>query len=142
MKLLVVCQYYYPENFQVTPICEQLAQDGYEVTVLTGLPNYPTGVIPPEYRTGRWDEVIRGVRVIRCHEIGRKTGPLFLALNYLSYCLSSALMVGKLPIDFDAVLVYQLSPVFMALAGKKYAKKRGVPLCIYCCDIWPESLKM
>ena len=142
MKLLVVCQYYYPENFQVTPICEQLAQDGYDVTVLTGLPNYPTGVIPPEYRTGHRDEVIQGVHVIRCHEIGRKKGLPFLVLNYLSYCFSSALMTNKLPTDFDAVLVYQLSPVFMALAGKKYAKKRGVPLCIYCCDIWPESLKV
>ena len=85
MKLLVICQYYCPENFQITPICEQLARDGYDVTVLTGLPNYPTGVIPPEYRTGHRDEVINGVRVIRCHEIGRKKGVPFLALNYLSY---------------------------------------------------------
>lgn len=142
MKLLVVCQYYYPENFQVTPVCEQLARDGYDVTVLTGLPNYPTGVVPPEYRTGHRDEVINGVHVIRCREIGRKKGLPFLVLNYLSYCFSSTLMANKLPTDFDAVLVYQLSPVFMALAGQKYARKRGVPLCIYCCDIWPESLKV
>ena len=84
MKILTVCQYYYPEDFQVTPICEQLAADGHQVTVLTGLPNYPTGVVPEEYKTGRRDEVIGGVRVIRCHEIGRKKGALPLALNYFS----------------------------------------------------------
>ena len=72
MKLLVVCQYYYPENFQITPICEHLAKEGDSVTVLTGLPNYPTGIIPDEYKKGRRDEFINGVHVIRCNEIGRK----------------------------------------------------------------------
>ena len=41
MRILVVCQYYYPENFQINDIAEQLTADGHEVTVLTGLPNYP-----------------------------------------------------------------------------------------------------
>ena len=70
-KILVVCQYYYPENFQVTPICEQLVQDGYDVTVLTGLPNYPSGIIPEEYRGGHRDEMVNGVHVLRCYEIPR-----------------------------------------------------------------------
>ena len=53
MKILVVCQYYYPENFQITPICEELASKGNEVTVLTGLPNYPIGIVPNEYKKGK-----------------------------------------------------------------------------------------
>ena len=51
MRILVVCQYYYPENFQINDIAEQLAADGHEVTVLTGLPNYPLGVVPEEYKS-------------------------------------------------------------------------------------------
>ena len=51
MRILVVCQYYYPENFQINDIAEQLAADGHEVTVLTGLPNYPLGVVPEEYNS-------------------------------------------------------------------------------------------
>lgn len=142
MKILVVCQYYYPENFQITPICEQLAADGYDVTVLTGLPNYPTGIIPKEYRTGHRDEVINGVHVIRCHEIGRKKGAGHLALNYLSYVRSASKKVLELEEDFDLVLVYQLSPILMGIPGRKYAKKHNVPLLVYCCDLWPESMKM
>jgi len=142
-KILVVCQYYYPENFQITPICEEMVQDGYEVTVLTGLPNYPTGIIPEEYKHGqKRDEVINGVHVIRCDEIGRQNGAVRLALNYGSYAFLSVGALSKLDNVFDCVLVYQLSPVTMAYAGIKYAKKHRVPMILYCCDIWPESMKM
>lgn len=142
MKVLVVCQYYYPENFQITPICEQLVKEGFSITVLTGLPNYPTGIIPEEYKNGRRDEFVNGVHIIRCNEIGRKRGAFYLGVNYLSYMLSAAYMVGKLDKDFDLVFVYQLSPVLMAIPGILYSKKNKVPVFLYCCDLWPESIKM
>lgn len=142
MKILVICQYYYPENFQITPICEQLVADGYNVTVLTGLPNYPTGVISEEYKKGHRDEIVNGVHVIRCNEIGRKKGAVYLALNYISYMMAASKLVNSLPDDFDLVFVYQLSPVLMAIPGRKYAKKYNTPLVLYCCDLWPESMKM
>ena len=142
MKILVVCQYYYPENFQITPICEQLVSDGFEVTVLTGLPNYPTGVIPKEYKKGHRDEWINGVHVIRCYEIGRKKGAVGLALNYISYWWSANAKIRRLSKDYDLVFVYQLSPVTMGLPAIKYAKRNKKPLLLYCCDIWPESIKM
>lgn len=141
-KILVVCQHYYPENFQITPICEQLVKDGYDVTILTGLPNYPTGIVPDEYKKGHRDEIINGVHVVRGYEIGRRKGPLWLAINYVSFTLSFLHKVNMLSGDFDIVLVYQLSPVLMALPGIKYANKHKVPLMIYCCDLWPESMKM
>jgi glycosyltransferase involved in cell wall biosynthesis len=141
MRILVVCQYYYPENFQITPICEQLSKDGYDVTVLTGLPNYPTGIIPEEYKRGHRDEVVNGVHIIRCHEIGRKKGAIFLAMNYLSYLESASRRIKKLG-DFDLVFVYQLSPVLMGIPGKIYAKTHNKPMLLYCCDLWPESMKM
>lgn len=142
MKILVVCQYYYPENFQITPICEQLAADGYDITVLTGLPNYPTGVIPDEYKTGHRDEVVNGVRVIRCTEIVRKHSMFSLAINFVSFVKSASKMIDKLDPDYDLVFVYQLSPVLMAIPGRKYARRYNVPMAIYCCDLWPESLKV
>ena len=142
MKILVVCQYYYPENFQITPICEQLVADGYEVTVLTGLPNYPTGIIPEEYKNGHRDEVLNGVRVIRCYEFGRKKGAVYLALNYFSFVLSACRKISILDNDFDIVFVYQLSPVLMAIPAISYAKKYNKPIFLYCCDLWPESMKV
>lgn len=142
MKILVVCQYYYPENFQITPICEQLVEDGFEVTVLTGLPNYPTGVVPNEYKNGHRDEWINGVHVIRCYEIGRKKGAAGLALNYISYWWSATAKVRHISKNFDLVFVYQLSPITMGIPAIKYAKRNKKPMLLYCCDLWPESIKM
>lgn len=142
MKILVVCQYYYPENFQITPICEQLVQDGYSVTVITGLPNYPIGIVPEEYKRGHRNEVINGVHILRCYERGRKKGAAALALNYISFWFSAMRKIRKLKGDFDLVFVYQLSPITMGLPGQKYARKHHVPMFLYCCDLWPESLKM
>lgn len=142
MKILTFCQYYYPEEFQITPICEQLVADGHDVTVITGLPNYPTGVIPEEYKNGHRDEILNGVHVIRSHEIGRKKGAFHLAMNYLSYVRSASKKIKEISDDFDLIFVYQLSPVLMALPALKYKKKHDIPLFLYCCDLWPESMKV
>ena len=143
MKILVVCQYFYPEAFQINDICRELVRGGDEVTVLTGLPNYPSGIVPEEYRHGRRRcETWEGVRIIRCFEVGRKQGTLWLGLNYVSYCLSAAWRARRLEKDFDVIFVYQLSPVLMAYPGAVMKKRIKKPLYLYCCDIWPESVKL
>ena len=141
MRILVICQYYYPEPFRITDICEELVHRGHEVTVITGIPNYPMGEIYPEYRKGRHrNETINGVKVYRCFTIGRKTGVAFRFLNYYSYSISSSLFVGCIKEKYDVVFVNQLSPVMMASAGIKYKKRFNTKLVLYCLDLWPESL--
>lgn len=142
MKVLVVCQYYDPEEFQVNDICRQLVHDGYDVTVLTGLPNYPSGVVPKEYRKGHRKEVLDGVKVVRCYERGRGRGAAALALNYASFALSAMQKVRRLSRGYDLVLCYQLSPVFMALPAVWAARRCHAPLLVYVCDLWPESMKL
>ena len=138
MKILVVCQYYWPEQFMINEIAPELIKQGYEVTVLTGLPNYPSGIVPDEYKHGKRDEVIDGVRVIRCYEKGRGKGKINMILNYLSYMVSATKKAKKLG-RFDLVLCYQLSPITMAAPAIAYKKKFEVPVLLYCLDIWPES---
>ena len=141
MKILVVCQHYYPEQFRITDICEELVRRGHEVSVITGLPNYPMGKIFDGYRHGkRRDETVNGVHVHRCFTIGRRSGAFFRVLNYYSFAFSSKRYAKKLKEKFDVVLVNQLSPVMMANAGIAYKKKHGVPLINYTLDLWPESL--
>lgn len=141
MKILVVCQYYKPEPFRISDICEELIQRGHEVHVVTGIPNYPMGEIYEEYRSGeKRDEILNGVKVHRCFTIGRKHGAIYRFLNYYSYMFSSTRYVKKLSEDYDVVFVNQLSPVMMANAGIKYKKKHGTPVVLYCLDLWPESL--
>lgn len=141
MRILVVCQYYDPEPFRLSDICEGLVSRGYEVMVITGLPNYPMGEIYKEYRHGkRRDEVINGVKVHRCFTIGRRHYVLFRLLNYFSYQASSTHYVKSMQEQFDVVFVNQQSPVTMANAGIKYKEKSGKKLALYCMDLWPESI--
>lgn len=142
MRILVVCQYYRPEEFRINEICEALASEGHSVTVLTGLPNYPSGKVPNEYRWGRKrSETLNGVRVLRSPEVGRGQGAMRLALNYASFAVSGSIRALRLRDEFDVIFVYQLSPVTMALPALVAKKRLGAPLFLYCLDLWPESLR-
>lgn len=142
MNILVICQNYYPEQFRITDICEELVKRGENVTVLTGLPNYPKGKIEKGYRWFRKRrEVINGVNVIRTWEIGRRTGNLFRMLNYFSYAFSATIKTLFMTKKYDIVYVYQLSPILMAIPGIIYKKIHKKKLVLYCLDLWPDSLK-
>jgi len=142
MKILTVCQYYHPEPFRIHEVCEELVARGHEVTVLTGLPNYPMGVIPDEYKGGRHrDEVVNGVRIIRVKERPRTPGKFGLARNYVSYVWHAGIKAISMKKDFDVIFVYQLSPVLMAIPAyivKWFSHVKNIT--IYCLDLWPESL--
>lgn len=141
MKILVVCQYYYPEPFRITDICEVLVQRGYDVTVLTGLPNYPEGKVLDEYRHGnKRNETINGVKVLRAFEIGRGKSHLKLFLNYLSFSVAASFNAFFLKEIYDVVFVNQLSPVMMCVPAIIYKKKHKKRLLLYCLDLWPDSL--
>lgn len=140
MKILVVCQYYYPEPFRINDICEELVMRGHEVVVVTGEPNYPEGKIYKGYEDhSHMDEIINGVKVHRCPIIPRKTGTLYRLLNYFSYPHEAKKYIKKLDV-FDVAFVNQLSPVMMAEPAIKFKKKHRVPILMYCLDLWPESL--
>lgn len=145
MKILVICQYYYPEPFRISDICEEMVKRGHEVTVVTGEPNYPEGKIYKGYEKHRLsDEVINGVKIHRCPIVPRKTGTLYRFLNYFSYPLLAKKYVRNIKASdgdpFDVIFVNQLSPVMMAEPAILYRRKYGTPIVMYCLDLWPESL--
>ena len=97
MKILVVCQYYFPEPLRITDLCEELVKMGHEVTVLTDIPNYPMGKIYEKYKNKKIHyEEINGVNVYRCFTIPRRNNVIFRILNYYSYMLSSTKRIKKL----------------------------------------------
>ncbi len=141
MKILVICQHYWPEPFPLTDICEGLAQRGHIVHVVTDVPNYPMGYIYPEYKKGkRRREERNGVKITRTFTVGRRNNILFRMLNYFSYAISSTLHVLRVKEDYDVVFTNQTSPILMVSAAMAYAKKRKKKTVLYCMDLWPASL--
>lgn len=141
MKILVVCQHYWPEPFPLTDVCEALAERGHTVHIVTDVPNYPMGYIYPEYTKGQNRIQERnGVKIFRTFTIGRRNNTIFRMLNYFSYAISSTLFVKKLKEDYDVVFTNQTSPVMMVNAAMAYAKKQNKKTVLYCMDLWPASL--
>ena len=139
MKILVVCQLYYPENVVISKIVEHLVSFGHDVTVLTGKPNYGYGYILPEYKKVKY-EVINGVKVHRVNIKALKKSRLSIIRNYVSFWKNSKRWVKKCKEEFDIVYSMSLSPVTILAAGNLYKKKHHVPHVVHCVDLWPESV--
>lgn len=142
LRILMVCQHYWPEHFQITEICEELVRRGHEVTALVGIPNYPTGVVPEGYRDGKNRTQVRnGVRIVRVEEVPRRPGIIGLAKNYWSYMRSADRKLRDLDDAYDVVFAYQLSPVLMVEPAMRAKRLMEVPVLLYCADIWPDAVR-
>ena len=141
MKILVVCQHYWPEPYPLEDVCEEMVRRGHEVHVVTGVPNYPMGEIYADYRKGKQRrQTHNGVRISRTFTIGRRHNLLFRFLNYYSYAISSSIFTRRLKEEYDVVFANQTSPVMMSSAAFAYAKKWKKKVILYCMDLWPASL--
>lgn len=142
MKILVVCQYFYPEEFKVNELVDGLVKRGNEVTVLTGKPTYPRGPYPKGYKFwGVQKEEYKGAKIIRLPELTRGTGGIVgVVKSLLSFLISSTWYAKHHDIEADAILCFQLSPVTMANAALIYKRKLNVKLVHWVQDLWPESV--
>ncbi|MEI6139023.1 MAG: glycosyltransferase family 4 protein [Mariniphaga sp.] len=144
MKILFVTQYFYPEEFRGNDIAFDWSVRGNEVTVITAIPNYPSG----KYHKGyglftRRKEIVNGVLIIRIPVIPRgKDNSFLLIFNYLSFAILGTIYAIYLSIrkKFDLIFVQQLSPVTMALPGIVVKKIQKIPLYLWVLDLWPESI--
>ena len=105
MKILIISQGYWPENFRITSIADSLVTQGNEVTVLTGLPNVPDGKVYEGYKDKRnYVQEHNGVHIIRAKTFGRRHGIFFRFLNYWSFQHYASRLIKRLDKDFDVVL--------------------------------------
>lgn len=140
MKILIVSQRFYPENFRINDIALTLKKNGNDVWVLTGIPNYPAGKYYEGYNAKSVGEDWNGIHIIRSYERERKHGPINRFLNYYSFALSAKKIIKSLPGDFDVILVNELSPIMAAEPAIEYKKLHGTPILMYEMDLWPDSL--
>ena len=140
--ILVISQYFYPEHFRINDICQELVKRGHQVTVLTGIPNYPAGKFYPGYSwSKRRKENWNGVNIIRIPLIARGHSVVGLILNYISFVVSGFFWQRFTSLSTDHVFTFEVSPMTQALIGVWYAKRRKIPHTLYVQDLWPENVE-
>ena len=141
--ILVISQYFYPEQFRINDICTEWVKRGYKVTVITGIPNYPQGKYYDGYGLfKKRKETFNGIEVIRIPLIARGNNAIMLVLNYLSFVVSGFFWKVFTKIKADYVFIFEVSPMTQALPGVWYAKKRKIPCYLYVTDLWPENVEI
>lgn len=143
MNILIISQYFYPENFRINDLAEALLERGHQVTVLTGYPNYPSGRVYEGYGLFRAPQKNwRGIEIVRAPLIARgRGGGIRLALNYLSFALAASLIsVLRLSRKFDVIFVHEPSPITVGIPAIVMKKITGAPILFWVLDLWPESV--
>jgi len=139
MRIAYVTQWFEPEPNIVKGIAfvRALEEAGYEVTVVTGLPNYPEGRIYPGYRLRLIQrEVIGGVRVVRLPLYpSHDRSSLRRSLNFLSFFLSALLYLRLRRSRFDLAYVYH-PPITVGVA----AALARIPFVLDVQDLWPDTI--
>jgi len=144
MRILVVSQYFWPENFRINDLVIDLARRGHHVTVLTGIPNYPSGKIDKNYeRDPELYSCLEGVEVIRVPVVLRGESRIRLFINYISFVFSASFW-GSVKLrkrQFDLVFCCQLSPVTVGIPAIILSRLKKIPLMLWVLDLWPDTLR-
>jgi colanic acid biosynthesis glycosyl transferase WcaI len=147
VKILYLSQYFPPEMGapagRVAELSRLWVESGHAVTVLTGFPNHPTGIVPPEYRrkfrclVSR--ENVRGVNAVRTWLLPFPNRKAYeRILNYSSFCISSA--ITGMFLDQPDVVIATSPQLLVGLSGWWLARCKRVPFVFEVRDLWPESL--
>ena len=145
MRVLIVSQYFYPENLNINNVVKLLQTHGHNVEVLTGKPNYPSGKYFKGY--GFFSKIVSyddDMTIFRVPILprGKRFRFIGLSLNYLSFIVSASLLSPFLlrKRNFDIIFVYGTSPILKTIPAIFISKIKSVPLVLWVQDLWPESI--
>jgi len=143
LNIIIVTQYFYPENFRINDFAIEIKNRGHDVSVLTGIPNYPKGKFYNGYGFFKKNrETYKGIEIFRSPLIPRGSGSsIKLALNYMSFLFggifTSFFLLNK---KFDIIFVYEPSPITVCIPAIFIKKRQKIPICFWVLDLWPESI--
>jgi colanic acid biosynthesis glycosyl transferase WcaI len=143
MKILIISQYFWPEEFLINNFALELRNRGHEVEVLTGMPNYPSGSFFPGYGwNGPYRDDFQGIRVWRSPLVPRGNASGWrLVVNYFSFALLACIrgfLACRRP--FGVILVFEISPVTVGIPARALKVLTGAKLFFWVQDLWPDSL--
>jgi len=143
-SILIVSIHFKPENFRINEIVDSLVGRNHSVIVLTGKPNYPSGVIYPGYSKYKIDICFsKNLEIIYLPIILRDSNSsIKLALNYLSFCLIIFLYLPYLLMKkkIKTIFCYGTSPFIQAFPVVMWAKIFKIKSLVNVQDLWPESI--
>ena len=144
MKILIVSQYFWPENFRINDFIPELIGKGHEVSILTGKPNYPSGKFFSEFlkKPSSFSNYM-GADIYRVPIVPRGSNTFQLFLNYLSFVITGTLIgAWKLrKLKPDLIFVYEPSPVTVGIPAVVIGKLKKAPVVFWALDLWPETLQ-
>lgn len=145
MRILLLSQYFWPEMFIINDVVRILHEQGHEVVVATGKPNYPDGKVFEGYRA--WglqrERYLDNIEVLRVPLWPRgEGGAKNLILNYLSFVAAGLLFLPWMlrKRKFDAILVFAPSPITQVIPAILLKWLKKAKLALWVQDLWPESL--
>tara|TARA_B110000003_G_scaffold257544_1_gene275939 strand:- start:1425 stop:2645 length:1221 start_codon:yes stop_codon:yes gene_type:complete len=143
MNILIVSQYFWPEDFRINDLAKDFIEKGHDVTILTGSPNYPEGRTFPEYKKDKESFQNYGqIKIYRLPVIPRGTNKILLAMNYISFVISGILLAPFLlrKKSIDLIFVFEPSPITVCLPAILIKSIKKAKLCLWVLDLWPQSL--
>ncbi len=145
MRILIITQYFWPENFKINSLSLELKNNGHDVTVLTGLPNYPKGKIASGYSFWKNNnETWNSIKIYRSKLIPRFSGKgIYLFINYISFALFASIkLFFKIKEKPDLIFVYEPSPITVGIPAIVAKNKfKNIPIYFWVQDLWPDSVK-
>lgn len=124
-------------------MADYFSEQGYDVDVLCGIPNYPKGKFFEGYSTFKnRKQTHKGINIQRAYEIPRgNNSNLKIFLNYVSFPIASLFHLPHLLTKkYDKIFLYQTSPVLMTISGIILGKIKRTETTMYVLDLWPENL--
>lgn len=142
MRILILSQYFWPEQFRINDLVLGLKERGHEVEVLTGKPNYGKTKLYDGYSFwGKSQETWNGIKITRAKLIPRRLGNnIDLFLNYISFLLFASLKTLFLKEKYDKIFVFAPSPITSAIPAIILKRRKRIPLYLWVQDLWPESV--
>jgi glycosyltransferase involved in cell wall biosynthesis len=142
MRVLIVSQFFWPENFKINDVAKGLKERGHKVSVLTGIPNYPKGKFYKGYSFFKMkQEDYEGITIYRSSVIPRGSGSsIKLFLNYFSLALFASIRILFVREKFDRILVFEASPITIGIPAIVAKFKFKAPIYFWVQDLWPESI--
>lgn len=143
MKILVISQYFFPENFRINDLCYGLSEMGHKVSVLTAKPNYPGGKFYKGYSFFNNNfEQKNGIDIYRSLIIPRRNSSgIRLFINYISFVLFGIFRVLTIREKFDKIFIYAPSPITVGFLGIFASFIFRAKSYLWVHDLWPESVK-